>query len=121
VLVVGVYKLVERGSESQVSGVVKANAGVEGGVRRVQLEPAQPLPLQGPWTPPFIAARMETRCTGVDTLLLRSEETCLNPVAAWPAGLPCYYRLCQRRGCGVLVVLVMTMDDVGDANAACRE
>ena len=44
-LVVGVYKLVERGSESQVSGVVKANADIGNGVRRVQLEPAQLPPL----------------------------------------------------------------------------
>ena len=46
-LVVGVYKRVERGSKSQVSGVVEMDVGVEGGVRRVQLEPAQP-PLL-PW------------------------------------------------------------------------
>jgi hypothetical protein len=45
VLVVGVYKQVERGSKSQVSGVVEMDVGVEGGVRRVQLEPAQLPPL----------------------------------------------------------------------------
>jgi hypothetical protein len=82
VLVVGVYKQVERGSKSQVSGVVEMDVGVEGGVRRVQLEPAQPPPPSGPWAPPFIAARRETRCTGVDTLLLRLVETCPSPVAA---------------------------------------
>jgi hypothetical protein len=49
VLVVGVYKRVERGSKSQVSGVVEMDVGVEGGVRRVQLEPAQlPPPFKVP-------------------------------------------------------------------------